>query len=254
MAAGALIAISVAAFAFAAAKPNQPGKVKVGNLELTFNGGFAPKALPKKTFAPISLTAEGKIRTTDGTHPPAMKEVIVETDKNGAIDVKGYPTCTSGALQSRDTKSAEGACKKAIIGEGTTTAEVEFAEQAPISVDSKLLVVNGGKKGGTTTLFIHAYFSAPVSGAIVTTLKISSVKNGRYGTKTIATIPKIAGGFGSVTDFRLKIDKKFTYQGKQKSILTARCADGKLQAHATAVFSDGTRASTEILRTCTSKG
>ena len=67
---------------------------------------------------------------------------------------------------------------------------------------SKLLVFNGGFNGGTTTLYIHAYLSAPITGAIVTTVKIKKVHNGRYGLKTVATIPKIAGGSGSVKTFQ----------------------------------------------------
>lgn len=237
----ALIAVSVAGLATAAGE--KPVTVEAGNLIFTFNGGFSPSKLPKNKMAPISLTAAGKIRTKDGSHPPALKSVVVETDKNGSIDVKGVPKCTSGQLQARDTKAAEKACGDAIIGTGTTKVEVQFPEQPKIPVTSKLLVINGGFSGGTTTLYIHAYFSAPVSGAIVTTLKIKKHKNGRYGIKTIATIPKIAGD-GAVTDFNLTI-------GKTKRVLFAQCADGKLQAHATAIFEDGTKASATIIRTCT---
>jgi hypothetical protein len=82
-----------------------------------------------------------------------------------------------------------------------------------------------------------------VTGAIVTTLKIKKVHNGRYGLKTVATIPKIAGGSGSVKTFNLIINKK--------GVLLAKCPDGKLQAKATAIFSDGTKASAGIIRTCT---
>ena len=71
----------------------------------------------------------------------------------------------------------------------------------------------------------------PVPAAIVTTVKIKKIHNGRYGLKSVATIPKIAGGSGSVTSFSLKIDKKFTYKGKKVSVLSAKCPDGKLQAH-----------------------
>ncbi|HEX5989663.1 MAG TPA: hypothetical protein VFY75_05585 [Solirubrobacterales bacterium] len=233
---------------------DKPTTVEAGNLVFTFNGGFKPKTLPKKKMAPIALTASGKVQTKDGTHPPALKEAIVETDKNGTINVKGLPVCRSGQLQSRDTGAAEKACKKAIIGTGRTTVEVQFPEQRPIDVDSKLLVFNGGKKGGTTTLFIHAYFSAPVTGAIVTTVKIKKVKNGRYGLKSVATIPKIAGGSGSVRTFNLKINRKYSFKGRRMSVLSARCRDGKLQAKATAVFADGTRATGGIIRTCNSRG
>ena len=251
MAIGVLAALSVAGIASAG---NKPITVRSGNLEFTFNGGFSPSALPKKTLAPIALTAEGKVKTVDGTHPPALKEVLIETDKNGAVSVKGFPTCTSGKLQSQDTKHAEAICKSAIVGSGTTNVEIAFPESKPIPVSSKLIVFNGGEKGGVVTLYIHAYITVPTPAAIVTTVKIKKIHHGRYGLESVATIPKIAGGSGSVTSFSLKIDKKYTYKGKKVSVLSAKCPDGKLQAHATAKFADGTSASAEILRTCTGKG
>jgi hypothetical protein len=240
MAVAALIAVSVAGIATGADKPVT---VEAGNLRVTFNGGFSPKKLPKKKFAPISLTASGKIETKDGTHPPALKEVILESDKNGAINVKGIPVCKSGKLQSRDTAAAKKACPKSIIGKGKTTVEVQFPEQKPIQVNSELLVFSGGTSGGTTTLFIHAFITVPTPAAIVTTVKIKKHKNGRYGLKSVATIPKIAGGSGSVKSFNLTINRK--------GVLTAKCPDGKLQVHGTAIFADGTKASATILRTCT---
>jgi len=233
---------------------NKPVTVEAGNLMFTFNGGFSPTALPKSKPAPITLTASGKIATKDGTHPPALTEAVVETDKNGAVNVKGLPVCKSGQLQSRDTNAAKKACPKAIIGSGSTTVEVQFPESKPIPVNSALTVFNGGQRGGTTTFYIHAFFTAPISGAIVTTVKIKKIHNGRYGLKSIATIPKIANGSGSVKSFNLKIGKTFTYKGKKVSVLSAKCTDGKLQAHATSVFADGTKASAGIVRTCQSKG
>lgn len=248
MALAGLIAVSVAGIASAG---NKPETVKVGNLEFTFNGGFSPSKLPKKKLAPIALTASGKIATLNGEHPPALKEVIVETDKNGAVTTVGYPKCTSGKLQSQDTKHAEAICKSAIIGKGTTNVEVKFPEQNPIPVSSKLLVFNGGTSGGVTTFFIHAYITVPTPAAIVTTVKIKKIHKGRYGLLSVASIPKIAGGSGSVTSFSLTINKKYTYKGKKMSVLTAKCPDGKLQAHATAILADGTKAATTIIRTCT---
>lgn len=247
----ALAVLVVGGAAFAGAKPVT---VEAGNLVFTFDGGFSPKALPKKKLAPITLTASGKIRSKDGTHPPALKEAIVETDKNGAVNVKGLPVCKSGQLQSRTTADAKKVCRKAIIGSGKTMVEVQFPDQKPIDVDSALTVFNGGKKGGTTTFYIHAYFTAPISGAIVTTVKIKKINRGRYGLKSVATIPKIANGSGSVMSFDLKIGKTYTYKGKKVSVLSAKCADGKLQAFANAIFDDNTKAAAGIVRTCTSKG
>jgi hypothetical protein len=229
-------------------------KAVVGNVEFSAGGGFSPKALSKTVLTPIAFTAEGKIGTVDGTHPPALKEVLVEADKNTAVTTKGYPACKAGQLQSQDTSHAEAACKSAIIGKGNTGVEIAFPESKVVPVSSKLLVFNGGESGGVTTYFIHAYITVPVPAAIVTTVKIKKIHHGRYGILATASIPKIAGGSGSVTSFSLKIDKKFTYKGKQVSVLSAKCPDGKLQAHATAVFADGTRASTEFVRPCTGKG
>ena len=250
----AMVAVLVAVVGVGSATAEKPKTVEAGNLVFTFNGGFSPKALPKKTFAPITLTASGKVATKDGEHPPALKEAIIETDKNGAVNVKGLPVCKSGQLQSRDTSAARKACPKAIIGTGKTTVEVKLAEQNPILVNSALTVFNGGQKGGTTTFYIHAFFTSPVSGAIVTTVKIKKIHNGRYGLKSVASIPKIVSGAGSVKSFDLKIGKTFTYKGKKVSVLSAKCSDGKLQAFATSLFSDGTKASAGIVRTCTSKG
>lgn len=223
----------------------KPEKVIVGNIEVEYDGGFSPQALPKDKFVPISFFLWSKIRTVDGSRPPALKEFQLDGDKNVKIDVKGVPKCKSGQIQARPSSAAKKACAPALIGSGTTEVEVEFPEQPPIDVKSELLAFNGGVKGGVTTLFIHAYLTAPVSAAIVTTVKIKKVKKGRYGTESIGTIPKIAGGFGSVTYFKLKFDK---------GILFGKCPDGRLQAHGTAVFADSTKASATVVRPCTSKG
>jgi hypothetical protein len=251
MALAGLVAVSATSVAMAGGNRE---RVQVGNLIFEAGGGFAPKKLSKKTLAPIALTAEGKVATTDGTHPPALDKLVLETDRNGAINVKGYPVCRSSKLQSTDTSHAKAACKPALVGEGTTTASVAFPESKDVLVHSRLLVFNGGVKGGVTTLYIHAYFSNPIPGAIVTTVKIKRVHHGRYGLESVATIPKIAGGSGSIIQFSLKIDKRFTYKGRETSVLTAKCPDGRLQAHATAYFASGLKAATEFVRPCTGTG
>jgi hypothetical protein len=238
---GAIVALAVAGVAHA----YKPVVVKAGNLVLTFNGGITPSKLPKHKMAPISLNVSAGIKTADGSHPPALKEFVVETDKNGGINAKGVPTCKAGKIEATTTTSAEKACKSAIIGKGTTDVEVLFPESAPIQIKSKLLAFNGGVSGGKTTLFIHAYLSNPIAAAIVTTVKVSKIHNGRYGLKSVASIPKIANGAGSVKTFNLTINKK--------GVLMAKCPDGKLQAKATGVFADGTKATGSIVRTCKGK-
>lgn len=240
------LVVALAAALAGLASADKPTIVKLGNLELTLNGDFSPTKLPRNKLSPISLTVSGKIKTLDGSHLPALKEAIVDTDKNGTINAKGVPVCTAGKLQAQTTENAKKACGKALVGKGLTTAEVEFPEQKPIDVKSTLLAFNGGVKGGTTTIFIHAFFSSPVNGAIVTTVKVSKEHKGRYGTKAVASIPKIAGGFGSVKEFSLTFNRP--------GYLLAKCPDGHLNAHATSVFTDGSKLSGSFVRSCTPKG
>jgi len=248
MAVGALLAVAAVGIA-GAAGGETPVTVKVGNLEVTANGGFSPTAISKTKQTPIELKASGEVNEADNSHPPAVRELIIEGDKNAEVHVKGIPTCKSGQIQATDTAAAEKACKSAIIGEGTTTAQVAFAEQKPINVNAKLLLFNGGEKGGKITWFAHAYFSNPISGAIVTTVTITKHKNGRFGTLAVAKIPQITGGSGSIISFNLKIKRNVAGVNP----ISAKCSDGKLKVHVQAKFEDGTKAETEIIRACTGK-
>jgi hypothetical protein len=245
-AAALTIAVIVSASGVAAAE--KPVKVTVGPIETEFNGGFSPKVLSKKKPTPISFNISGKIRDTDPAaegHPPALKQFLLEGDKHVSISVKGIPVCKSGKIQSTDTAHARKACGRALIGTGKTEVGIKFPEQHEIPVKSDLLVFNGGFHGGTTTLFIHAYITVPTPAAIVTTVKIKKIHKGRYGLGSVATIPKIAGGSGSVKSFNLTL---------HKGILSATCPDGHLNARGTAVLADGTRAKGAVTRPCTGKG
>jgi len=243
---GTVLAVACAGIATA----YKPTIIKEGNLELILNGGFKPTKLPKNKLAPIHLKIEGAINTLDGSHPSPLTEVIVETDKNGTINAKGLAKCTAGKLAARTTKAAEKACPKAIVGEGNTDVEIAFPEQKPFIIHSKLLAFNGGVSGGKTTIYIHAFLSNPVSAAVVTTVKVSRIHNGRYGTKSVATIPPIAGE-GAVRKFQLEFFRMFTYKGKKQSYLLAKCPDGKLQVHWDAIFRDGTDSPGIFRRPCT---
>ena len=249
LALGALVAVSAVGIATAAGGEG-PVTVKVGNLELTANGGFTPKALSKTKQTPIELKAEGSVKEADGSHPPAVRELIIEGDKNAEVHVKGLPTCSSGQLQATDTEAAAKACGPALIGEGKVTAQVAFPEQKPINVPTVLQLFNGGEKGGKITWYAHAYFSDPISGAIVTTITITKHPHGRFGTLAVAKIPQITGGSGSTISFNLSIVKSL----KGVNPISAKCTDGKLKVHVQAKFEDGTKAETEIVRACTPKG
>jgi hypothetical protein len=137
----ALLSPSTASASWSSRSP----RLGIGNIELFADGGFSPKTLSKTELTPIAFTAEGKIKTLDGTHPPALKEVLLEADKNTAVNVKGYPTCESSQLQAQDTAHAEDTCRSAIIGNGKAKAVIAFPESGDVPVSTKLLVFNGGE-------------------------------------------------------------------------------------------------------------
>ena len=88
--------------------------------------------------------------------------------------------------------------------------------------------------------------SVPAPTAIVTRVVTTKEHKGSYRLHTVASIPLIAGGAGSVTAFALKINRK--------GYLLANCSNGKFSAHATAKFRDGTEVSGSFFRPCTAIG
>jgi hypothetical protein len=245
-----VFASALAILAAGIAMAEKPTVVRAGNLVLRINGGVTPHALPRNRLAPITLQASGDIGTTDGTQPPALKEVTIDFDKHGTVNAKGLPVCPPGKLQATDTQHAKEACKGAIVGTGKTRVRVAFPEQAPFESTGPLVLFNGGVHGGVTTMFIHAYVSVPAPTAIVTRVTIRKIHQGRYGTRAVATVPVIAGGSGSVVHFDLAIHRLFKRHGKKQSYLLARCANGHFFAHAVAKYRNGSTMVGDVVRAC----
>lgn len=229
-----ILVLVVAASALA-----KPEVVKVGNLFLRDNGGISPTRLPKNTPAPISAHLNGTIGTLDGSHPPALESIIADFDKTIHVNAQGLPVCTLGKLVAQSTAKAKQACPDAIVGTGSGQVEVAFPEQTPFTAKGPIILFNGGVHGGSTLLLIHTYVAVPAPTAVITTVKISPIHRGHYGLHTVALIPKIAGGYGSVTSFHITIGRKFDYKGKPQSYLTATCPTGHYFTEGHARFAEG---------------
>jgi hypothetical protein len=201
--------------------------LRAGNVVTTFGGSTSPKAMPKNKFVPVTSNFFGKIGTANGNHPPALREVIFDIDKDVKINVKGYPVCKPGQLEAQNTKAAMKVCGKSVLGEGEAHAEIAFPEQAPIKVGSPLTVFNGGEKGGKVKLLIHIFLTVPVPAAVVTEVTISRKGTGVH---SIAKIPVVAGGSGSAIDFKFKVGKTYSYKGKKVGYIETKCPDGVFKA------------------------
>lgn len=225
LALSALLAFGVATIAGAAST-----KIRAGNLILTFGGAASPSKLPKAKYAPVKATIFGKIATSDGTHPSALRETVVDIDKDVKLTVEGLPVCKAGQLTARNTTAAKRVCGKTTLGSGIAHAQIAFPEQPPIKVTSPITVFNGGGSAGKSKLLIHTFLTVPVPAAIVTQVTIT--KRGT-GIHAVAKVPVIAGGSGSVLDFKFKLGRTYSYKGKKLSYSMAKCPDGVFKTKTT---------------------
>lgn len=209
----------VAAGALAAAAGAEV--VQSGDVRVNFAGTFAPQALPRERAAPISVSVEGKISTTDGSQPPPLRELRMELNSAGEIDTSGLPACRSAQLQSTSSETALQRCRSAQVGKGHFVAQLRFGGE-PIIVNGRALVFNG-IVGGQPGMFIHIYIAQPVRVTLVVPLKIGRGE-GKFGTVLTTRVPPLVGGLGSITELQLKIARQYRYRGERHSYLSAACA------------------------------
>jgi hypothetical protein len=195
----------------------------------TLGARVLPQSLPRDEYVPSRWGVFGKVSTRDGTHPSALREVVLDVDKDVRINSRNYPTCEgSGRIEPLNARTAEKACGEALVGRGKALVEVAFPEVTPIRVSSRLLVFNGGEKDGITTLQILLFVPVPRPAAVATVVEIT--RKGSSGLQTISKIPVIAGGSGSLLNFKFQLGKTYSYKGKRVGYFEAKCPDRVFKA------------------------
>lgn len=227
--------------------------LQTGNVRVNFHAGFSPISLPRERPAPITVELAGKISTTDGSHPPALRRLRVELNSAGKIDDRGLPICPTPMLQATSSTAALERCASALVGKGTFQAQLPVSNR--LLVDGKALVFNG-TVGGRPGMLIHIYISNPIRLTLVIPIKISH-KEGKFGTVLTTNVPKLAGGEGSITELSLRIGRRFSIDGRQHSFLSAACAappgyPGALFSFARGnfTFDNGRSMHTTLVRDC----
>ncbi len=191
--------------------------------------------------------------TTDGTHVPALNKLALLFDKHGTVYTKGFPVCRMPQITNTLTKVALKTCRKALVGTGRVTAEVQFPDSNPVPASGKLLVFNSAPKGHDPVFIQHTYVSDPIATTVVTVARITNV-HGKYGKATTISIPPLSGGYGSLKSFTAKLHKTYTYKHKKHSIFLAKCANGHFFAHGDFFFTGGAALHGSVVKTCKSKG
>lgn len=225
-------------------------RLQAGNIVVVTDGGFSPTKLPKHRYAPIKLRGYGKISTVDGELPPVLQQITLFFDKHGEVETRGLPVCTPAKLAATNTKRARRACRGAIVGKGFGKALIAFPDQPPFPASSPITLFNGPKKRGNPTVLAHGYLAVPAPTTYIVPIEIQRVRKGRYGFKTVAKIPRLAGGSGIPVYGRLKIGRKWRYKGRTLSYANASCPDGRLQARGSFKFDDGTNLQGTLFQPC----
>lgn len=215
-----LIPALIAALLVAWAASSSAETVQSGNLRVTFNADFAPHVLPRLRAAPVEIKVEGRIATTDGSHPPPLRRLEVKLNRNGRLFSKGLPTCTAPTLQSTSSDTALDRCRSALVGDGSFHAEVKLGRE--ISAAGRILAFNS-RRHGKPALLLHLFASAPVRFTLIVPLTIDRRSEGQFGTVLRTKIPRLGGDLGSVTEIELTIGRRYSFAGKRRSYVSAAC-------------------------------
>ena len=62
--------------------------------------------------------------------------------------------------------------------------------QAPFSARGPIVLLNGGVRNGTLSLFVHTYVSVPAPTAVVVPVKITRIHRGHFGIHAVAAVPR----------------------------------------------------------------
>lgn len=213
VAAAAALALGVVGVAAAATRVTSPD----GTFDVSLDGWVKPAHLATAGSTPISFHLGSEVVATSGAEVPEMREFTLEADRNVSLDVSGLPVCRM--LGMPVSPPPWGTCRDGIVGQGEMTTLYSAPGTEPAPVTSKLVVYNGGAKGGLTNLWIRTYLPVPKPNASLARMKVKRIKKGRYGLQVNVSIPTLANKFGTLRSFDLTLGRK---------ILSARCPDGHL--------------------------
>jgi hypothetical protein len=224
-----------------------------GNLFVRFDGGIAPKALPRHGLAPIAVRIEGTVRVPAGKEPPALNRIRVALNRAGRLDVRGLPVCRRGELVSSSAKQALDRCGPALVGSGGIVAMTSFAGQPHELRRGDLLLFNS-VEGSHPAILAQLSLSGPTTSLIGFAIRRTA---GTYGTLITATLPPTLQHNGYLKSIFLRFQRRFTYRGRQRSYLSASCSAPPgfsaavfPFARASMSFDDGRTLSATLSRTC----
>jgi len=240
----------------AAATIAQAELTQHGDLFVTFAGGISPTALPRHTLAPISVSISGTVRTPPGTKPPPLRQMQIALNRAGHLETTGLPICHATQIEGTSSAQALRACRDALVGTGSYSAQASFPEKSTFPTQGHILAFNALSEGRPAIL-AHIYGTNPVPSTSVITFYIQHPA-GAYGTRLIDNLPPSLNHYGYVKRIALTLHRTYTYRGALHSYLSAACAAPRgisiapfPFAHASMSFEGGVTLASTLVRTCT---
>jgi len=249
------VALAVAALAGIGAASAFAELTQKGNLFIRFDGGISPNALPREAAAPIAVRIEGTIRAPRGETPPGLRRIRIALNREGRLSSRGLPRCGRGRIDSATPSEALARCGRALVGSGGIVARTSFEDQRPYLLRGSLLFFNA-VVGGRPAILGHLYqsFPAPITRIIVFSIRRTG---GAFGTTIAGTLPQSVNRNGYLRSIFLQLQRRYTYKGKRRAYLSARCAapagfPGAVFpfARASMSFDDGRTLSSVLVRSC----
>jgi DNA-binding beta-propeller fold protein YncE len=231
-----------------------------GTLRVAVDGKLAPKRLPRKGIAPISVSVGGEISTTDRSLPPQLQSMRIELNKGGKLDTAGLPPCPYDSIQPGSTQRALSACRDSLVGKGSFTANITLAGQEAYPTGGKLLLFHSVERG-KPVLYGHIYSAKPFATSFVIVFAVSRVQKGVYGTALNAPLPKAMDAWGRLTGLQMTLSRRYSYNGKAHSFISAGCPAPKgftsavfPLAQTEFSFADGTKLRSKLMSQCKVRG
>jgi hypothetical protein len=209
-----------------------------------FSFAVAPSVLPRSEPAPARISVAGSYWLEEGgPRFEALRSLRFEADRHLGLDLKGVPVCDGLERDvRRDLDEMEKVCGNAAIGHGRLTATGAFPGDRLISATGGMTLYNRGRVPGGARLLAFAYLKAPLTGAVEIPVEIRRINRGRMGWQIRLEIPRNTGGGVWITDYSLRIGKRF---------LSATCVGRKLALRAVSLLEDGTRRRERAVSPCT---
>jgi hypothetical protein len=225
-----------------------------GHLIVSLDGGLAPLALPRDRPAPVAVRLDGGLQTTDGTLIPRVTRVELGLPGQGVLDTRGLPVCPASKLRNATSADALAACRDAIVGRGKLEAQVQVPNQPPFAVHAELLAFNGRVRGRRAVIF-HGFAADPPT--VIVLPFFLRLESGRVRTRLVADLPPELGPWPHFAHFEVELFRRFRFQGKERSYLSASCPIPKIVtagffsfAKASFTLAGGRRVGTSITRSC----